>query len=68
MLSCDCSLWQLGDAPWKDLDLYKHLLAYDSVNSPVSWSAIKALKQDLWYLTEEMVPLVLFIGIVPNSS
>ena len=57
-----------ADAPWNDLDLYKRLLAYDSVNSSVSQSAIKALKRHLWYLTEEMVPLALFSGIVPNTQ
>lgn len=57
-----------ADAPWNDLDLYKRLLAYDSVNSSVSQSAIKALKRHLWYLTEEMIPLALFSGIVPNTE
>ena len=57
-----------ADAPWNDLDLYKRLLAYDSVNSSVSQSAIKALKRHLWYLTEEMIPLALFSEIVPNTE
>lgn len=63
-ITCD----NAADAPWNDLNLYKHLLAYDAVNSAVSQSAIRALKRHLWYLTEEMVPLALFSEKVPMDE
>ena len=45
------------DAPWNDLQLYKHLLEYAEVNPCVAVRALKALKCHLWYM---YMPLVLF--------
>ena len=50
------------EAPWK------RLLGYKDINAGTSASAVKALKRHLWYLTDEMIPLFLFSGIVPAQE
>ena len=56
------------DAPWNDIQLYKHILEYAEVTPRVAGSALKALKRHLWYITEEMVPLALFSKKVPSQE
>jgi len=49
-----------ADAPCNDLQFLQTLMKYEVVNPGISKSAVRALKNQLWYLTEEMVPLALF--------
>lgn len=56
------------DAPWNDLQLYKRLLQYESVDKNISQSAIRAFSRHMWYLTAEMIPLALFSSQVPPSE
>lgn len=44
-----------ADAPWDNLQLYKKLLYYKSVNALVSKNAAGAFKLHPWHLTKEMV-------------
>lgn len=53
------------DAPWNDLQFYKNLILYESINPAVALSALAAFKRHLWYITPEMVPLALFSDLVP---
>ena len=67
------SVWWLTcrntvDSPYNDLQLYKRLLEYETVDKVISQSAIRALNRHLWYLTEEMVPLALFSKLVPSTE
>jgi len=55
-MTCDSA----EDAPWHDLEFFHNLLRYETVHPEVSRSAVRALQNHLWYLTEEMVPLALF--------
>ena len=55
-------------APFLDLCLYKTLLKYETVNSVIAKSALRALNRHLWYLTQEMVVLALFDSNVPNKD
>ncbi|KAF0306682.1 hypothetical protein FJT64_021878 [Amphibalanus amphitrite] len=48
------------DAAWNDLQLYRHLQAYKSVDKGIAESALKALGRHLWNLTGEILPLALF--------
>ena len=57
-----------ADAPWIGLQLFHLLLKYEAINKVVSESAIKAFKNHLWYLTQEMVPIALFSGKVPAEE
>ena len=56
------------DAAWNDLQLYRHLQAYKSVDKGIAESAIKSLGIHLWYLTGEMLPLALFNDKVPAAE
>ncbi|KAJ8403988.1 hypothetical protein AAFF_G00343380 [Aldrovandia affinis] len=60
-LTCDTAI----DAAWNDLTLHHHLYAYKSVDAGIAASVIKELERHLWYLTGEMLPLVLFSTKVP---
>ena len=53
------------DAAWNDLQLYRHLYAYQAVDEGIAASAMKALRPHMWYLTGEMLPLALFSDKVP---
>ena len=57
-----------ADAPWINLQLFHLLLKYEAINKVVSESAIKAFKNHLWYLTQEMVPIALFSAKVPADE
>lgn len=62
--SCNSAI----DAPWNDLQLFHSLLKYEDVNTVISQSAVRAFKNHLWYLTEEMVPLALWSKKVPAEE
>ena len=59
-----CTWWltcrNTVDAPWNDLQLFKHLLYYELVNKEILQSAVRTFSRHLWYLTAEMVPMALF--------
>jgi hypothetical protein len=57
-----------ADAPWHDLEFFQTLMRYEIVHPEVSRSAVRALKNHLWYLTEEMVPLALFSTKTPSAA
>jgi len=67
-----CMWWltctKTADAPWNDLQLFKRLLQYQSVDKNIAQSATRALSRHLWYLTAEMVPLALFSSQVPLAE
>lgn len=63
-LTCNSAV----DAPWNDLQLFHSLLKYEDVNTVISKSAVRAFKNHLWYLTEEMVPLALWSTKVPAET
>src|SRR6218665_2041986 len=48
------------DAPWNNLQLFRHILQYKLVNTDASQSAKLAFSNHFWYMTAEMVPLALF--------
>src|SRR6218665_1866373 len=53
------------DAPWSNLQLFKHILQFDLVKTDASQSAKLAFSNHVWYMTAEMVPLALFSSLVP---
>ena len=55
-------------APFLDLNLYKTILEYTSVNKDISSSALRVLNRHLWYLTPEMVVLAIFDDQVPAND
>lgn len=57
-----------ADAPWRDLEFFQTLIRYQIVHPDISRSAVKALRNHLWYLTEEMVPLALFSTSTPSAA
>ena len=54
------------NAPVLDLNLYKAILRYKSVNESVSESAKKAVEHHLWYLTPELC--FFFLSVCENVS
>ena len=54
-------------APNHDLCLINNVILYDAVDSVISNAALKAFRNHLWYLTEELVCLALFSSSVDNS-
>ena len=63
-LTCDRTV----DAAWNDLQLYRHLQEYKSINNDIAETATKTLERHLWYLTGEMLPLALFSDKVPAAE
>ena len=63
-MSCNSAV----DASWNDLQLFHDLLRYDVIHPEVSRSAVRAFKNHLWYLTEEMVPLALWSTKVSSAE
>ena len=51
-----------ASAPMNDIKLISVLDKYKTHNAQIATSALKALgdHKDMWYLTEELVPLALF--------
>ena len=47
-------------APTNDIKLLETLYSFKQQNTKISTSAIKAFKNHLWYLTQELIPLSLF--------
>jgi len=63
-ITCDSAI----NAPWNDLKMLHSLIAYKTVHSIISESAISAFENHYWYLTEEMVPLALWSSKVPPQE
>jgi len=57
-----------ADAPWRHLEFFHTLIRYEIVHADISRSAVKALRNHLWYLTEEMVPLAIFSTSTPSAT
>lgn len=49
-----------ADAPLNDLDFIKLLIDYKDVSPSISQTALKTIGRHLWYLSAELIPLVLF--------
>ena len=49
-----------SDAPVNDLELYKKLIHFSSIDSDLAEAAKKVLLRHTWYLQEETVPMALF--------
>ena len=58
----------IEDAPWNDLNLYQSLLKYENVHPEISSSALRAFQLHLWYLTAELVPVVLWSNKVSEAT
>ena len=54
--------------PLNDLNLIKALNTYKEIDSLASSSGMSAFSKHLWYLTEELLPLVLFCSSVDNEE
>lgn len=55
-----------ADAPVNDLQLLRSIQSYN--DEVISTSALKAFRNHLWYLTEELVPLSLFSKLVTTED
>lgn len=55
----------VSDASLNDLNLYKDLHRFKSIDKEIADSALNKLTNHLWYLSPEMVPLSLFSSNVP---
>ncbi len=55
-------------APLNDLKLISNIIEYRKVNKCCADGALDAMSRHLWYLTEELVPLVLFSNQVNVST
>ena len=55
-------------ATWSDLQLFKRIVQYKMMDECIANSVIRALNCHLWYLSAEMVLLVLFSQHVPESE
>ena len=49
-----------SDAPVNDLQLFKHLVHFSSIDPELAEAAKKVLLRHTWYLQEETVPMALF--------
>ena len=56
------------DAPFNDMEFYRHMLDYKKYDSEVAVAALKAFNRHLWFLTEEMAPLSLFSDKISDSD
>ena len=54
--------------PANDLNLIKTLNSYKEIDPQVSSTAMSAFGNHLWYLTEELLPLVLFSSSVEDEE
>src|ERR1700761_1489848 len=52
-----------GDAPLNDLDFIKLLIDYKDVSPSISQIALKTIGRHLWYLSAELIPLILFFNV-----
>ena len=57
-----------SDAPYNDLLLFKRIKQYTAINSTVAEAAMKKLKNHLWYIGSEMIPLSIFSDKVSGSE
>jgi hypothetical protein len=57
-----------ADAPVNDLNLVKAIMQFSKINDTVARAAMKKLKNHLWYLGPEMVPLSLFSSKVADEE
>ena len=57
-----------ANAPKNDLILLNSILDYQYIDGVISCAALKSLKNHLWYLTQELTPLVLFSEQVTDSE
>jgi hypothetical protein len=55
-------------APYNDLNLYKDLSRYSTINKEVSTAACKSLSGHLWYLSEKLVSLAFFDDRVASEE
>jgi len=49
-----------ADAPYYDLQLFHDMIAYREVDKEIAEEVLRKLANHCWYLTEEVVPFVLF--------
>ena len=49
-----------SDAPYNDLELFKNLFQYETINKTVARAAIHKFENHLWYLGPELAALSLF--------
>jgi hypothetical protein len=50
----------LADASLNDLDFIKLIIRYKDVSPSISQVALRTIGRHLWYLSTEIIPLVLF--------
>lgn len=55
-------------APSNDLLFINHFIMYQEIDKVVGQSALTAFKRHLWYLSSDMVPLVLFDANLQNEQ
>jgi hypothetical protein len=56
-----------ADAPVHDLSLIQDMLRYKETDPELANAVLKKMDNHMWYLTQEMVPFVLFSSNVSNS-
>src|SRR6218665_2936414 len=54
-----------ASAPHSDLQFIKKLHSYHDIDSNIAESAVKAIMNHLWYLTEDLVGVAFFCDDVP---
>jgi hypothetical protein len=57
-----------SDAPINDLQLLRKIKQYSEINATVSQAAFQKLKNHLWYLCPELIPLSLFSNKVCDQE
>ena len=55
-----------ASAPHSDLQFIKKLQRYHDIDSKIAESAVKAILNHLWYLTEDLVGLVFLCDDAPD--
>ena len=63
---CTCTI--PADAPLNDLELYKRLETFKSIDIDTGVIACKAFKNHLWYVTDEILPVTLFSKKLSNDD
>jgi len=59
---------KVAEAPYNDILLINSMLNYAQINVICSSAALKGLSKHLWYLTEELAPLILFSDVVDDGT
>ena len=57
-----------SSAPFNDLKMLSDIQVYKRINNTVAQGGLKGLGLQMWYLTEELIPLVLFSSQVDSNT